>query len=212
MGKKKGSLKSEMAFKFNVERLFELSPEGVYFWTSTFAEVLTVKEGSKRWSAFSKELVREFGVFGIRAYELHDEHGLHIHWLVNRRLPVAIIRPMAQRLGFGRINVKACDKGVGDYLAKYLSKEERAPCLKGKRLWACFGPVPWSRVKDIQVRSWLGSEYWRLRGDAMEVTREQSYGFLQEAQLNYTRWIQRVCGIEVWTPPELPDVSGEIPY
>jgi len=70
------SLKSHTAFKFNVERLFESSRSGVYFWTSTFEKVLTVKEASQRWPAFAKELVRELGLFGVRVYELHDEHGL----------------------------------------------------------------------------------------------------------------------------------------
>ena len=71
-----GTLKSQTAFKFNVQRLFEASPTGVYFWTSTFREVLTVKDVSKRWSAFSKEIVRDLGVHGVRVYELHGEHGL----------------------------------------------------------------------------------------------------------------------------------------
>ena len=53
-----------------------------------------------------------------------------------------------------RIHVKRCGKWVADYLAKYLSKEVRAGCLKGKRLWATFGDATWTRVKDIVVRSW----------------------------------------------------------
>src|ERR1017187_2343949 len=134
-----GNLKSRTAFKFNVERLFNSSESGVYFWTSTFHEVLTVKEASERWSAFSKEIVRELGVHGLRVYELHDEHGLHVHWLVDRFLPVQIVRRIAERHEFGRIHAKRVGKWVGDYLAKYLSKEVRAACLKGKRLWAGFG-------------------------------------------------------------------------
>ena len=38
-----GNQKSRIAFKFNVERLFEGAESGVYFWTSTFVKVLTVK-------------------------------------------------------------------------------------------------------------------------------------------------------------------------
>lgn len=124
------SLKSQLAFKFNVERMFEASSSGVYFWTSTFEKVLTVKEASRRWSAFSKEIVRELGVFGVRVYELHDEHGLHIHWLANRFLPVQIVRRIAQKHGFGRIHVKRAGKWVTDYLAEYLhhrsARRERA--------------------------------------------------------------------------------------
>jgi len=208
------SLKSQLAFKFNVERMFEASESGVYFWTSTFEKVLTVKEASKRWSAFSKEIVRELKVFGVRVYELHDEHGLHIHWLANRYLPVQVVRRIAEKHGFGRIHVERCGKWVADYLAKYLSKEIRAGCLKGKRLWACFGDFKWGRVKDIFVRSWLGDEYRRIRNGAEGITREQSYGILQDALRNFVRWTDRVKGIEVWTPPPiaLPECEAGIPF
>lgn len=208
------SLKSQLAFKFNVERMFEESTSGVYFWTSTFEKVLTVKEASQRWSAFSKEIVRELGVFGVRVYELHDEHGLHIHWLVNRFLPVEVVRRIAERHGFGRIHVERCGKWVADYLAKYLSKQVRATCLKGKRLWACFGDFHWGRVKDIAVRSWLGDEYRRLRGGAEDITRRKSYSILQNATRNFIRWVEQARGIEVWMPSPVtpPECEAGIPF
>ena len=71
------------------------------------------------------------------------------------------------------------------------------------------------RVKDIIVKSWLGEEYWRLRGDDMGLTREQSYGILQDALRNFARWVDNAQGIEVWVPPlptELPERSPGIPY
>lgn len=91
-------------------------------------------------------------------------------------------------------------KDIGEYLAKYLSKSDRAECLKGKRLWAAFGDVPWTRVKDIRVQSWLGTEYRRLRGHDQGLSRCQSYGILQEAMINYARWLDQAIGIEVWVP------------
>lgn len=64
----------------------------------------------------------------------------------------------------------------------------------------------------ITVRSWLGEEYWRLRGDAMDITREQSYGILQDALKNYVRWVSLALGTEVWKPFEpLEDTLG-MPY
>ena len=207
-----GNQKSRIAFKFNVERLFEGTESGAYLWTSTFAKVLTVKEASKRWSGFSKELVRELKVYGVRVYELHDEHGLHVHWLANRFLPVQIVRAIALRHGFGRIHVKRCGKWVADYLAKYLSKEVRAGCLKGKRLWATFGDARWTRVKDIVVRSWLGDEYRRLRRGDVGLSREQSYGILQDALRNFARWVDNAHGIETWIPAALLEPISEIPY
>lgn len=55
-------------------------------------------------------------------------------------------------------------------------------------------------MKDINVRSWLGQEYWRLRGDGVEVSREQSYCILQEAPKNYARWVDQADGVEVRLP------------
>lgn len=103
--------------------------------------------------------------------------------------------------------MKRCGKWVGDYLAKYLTKEVRAACLKGKRLWAAFGDARWCRVKDIIVSSWLGTEYWRLRGDAVEVSCEQSYGILQDALRNFARWVDQAEGVEVWLPAAVPVLS-----
>ena len=45
---------------------------------------------------------------------------------------------------------------------------------------------------------WLGQEYWRLRGDGVEVSRSESYGVLQEALRNRAQWVDQGDGIEVW--------------
>jgi len=133
-------------------------------------------------------------------------------WLEDRYLPVQIVRRIAERHGFGRINVKRYGKCVADYLAKYLSKAVRAGCLKGKQLWAALGDATWTRVKDIIVKSWLGEEYWRLRGHDMELSREQSYGILQDALRNYACWIDNAQGVEIWTPPVFPESLMVISY
>ena len=91
-------------------------------------------------------------------------------------------------------------KRAGNYLAKYLSKEVGASCLKGKRLWAGFGNATWCRVKDINVRSWLGDEYRRLCGGVAGITRKESYSILQEALRNYARWVNGTNGVELWFP------------
>jgi len=122
------------------------------------------------------------------------------------------VRRIAEPHGFGRIHAKRCGKWVDDYLAKYLSKEVRAACLKGKRLWAGFGNAPWSRVKDINVRSWLGEEYRRIRGNVVGISREQSYSILQDALRNHTRWVDRADGVEVWVPEALAERIEGIPY
>ena len=43
------------------------------------------------------------------------------------------------------------------YMGKYLTKEDRAPCLKGWRLWAAYGGWTWTKVKDVQFESEFGS-------------------------------------------------------
>ena len=105
----------------------------------------------------------------------------HIHWVVDRFLPIQIGRRIAEQHGFRRVHAKRCGKWAGDYLAKYLSKEVRAACLNGKRLWAGFGKGTGCRVKDIEVQSWLGDEYCRLRGKSGKITRVQCYRLLQDA-------------------------------
>ena len=42
-----------------------------------------------------------------------------------------------------------------NYRAKYLGKQNRETCLKGKRLWAAFGRKDHTRVKDVEVDSTL---------------------------------------------------------
>jgi len=62
-------------------------------------------------------------------------------------------------------------------------------------------------------RPWLGEEYWRIRGDAKGITREQSYAILQDSLANYARWVSRAKGLEVWEPTAAAGVEDlEIPY
>ena len=50
------------------------------------------------------------------------------------------------------------------------------------------------------MRSWLGEEYHRLRGDAGAITRKESYAILQEALRHYARWVDGADGVETWLP------------
>ena len=60
---------------------------------------------------------------------------------------------LAERTGWGRIHVKIIPAEGASYLGKYLTKEGRAPCFKGWRLWAAFGPWKWTKVKDVKFES-----------------------------------------------------------
>lgn len=90
---------------------------------------------------------------GLRVFEMHKEHGLHVHLLTNKRIDVNECRKLSKRSGWGRIHVKRIPKSDTPYLAKYLSKE-RPEAFKGWRLWAGFGKCwNWTKVAHIQVES-----------------------------------------------------------
>lgn len=138
--------KSKAAFLFSSQRL---GTQGLYMWTFTFAEVLSIKDTRKRWNHLLTLLRRRWPeLCGLRVFELHDQHGLHVHLVTNRFIDVNEARRLSKIAGWGRIHVMRVPVEKAAYLAKYLSKE-REPCLKGWRLWAGFGNWEWSRVKDI---------------------------------------------------------------
>ena len=99
--------KSKFAFECNLDRIFEGRPIA-YMWTFTFPDLPVIDEAAQRWRHLVNWLVRCFQgtVFGVRVYELHRTHGIHIHAVINRRLNVNWIRHQAQHYGFGRIHVK----------------------------------------------------------------------------------------------------------
>lgn len=141
---------------------FRLTAEGlwkpgfrVYLWTFTFAEVVADWEGSRRFSAFLNLMRMSFTECkwgGVKVSELHREHGIHFHCLIDRRLPVDVVRRMAHLHGFGRIHVCVGQREAAKYLSKYLSKhKEGALCESGRkqRRWAAFGDVDRVRVSDL---------------------------------------------------------------
>ena len=73
--------------------------------------------------------------------------------VITSRINVVEVRLLAERAGWGRIHVKMIPAEGASYLGKYLTKEGRAPCLKGWRLWAAFGPWKWTKVKDVKFES-----------------------------------------------------------
>lgn len=113
----------------------------VYFWTFTFVETQPVWRSAAAWSALQRQLFDWFGKFrGIRVAEMHRLHGLHFHVLVDARLPVAVVRRLATRYGFGRIEVQAVrnKEAASRYLVKYLAKGESLPC-PGMKRWTRIG-------------------------------------------------------------------------
>ncbi len=149
--------KSKAAFLFSSR---VLGKQQLYLWTFTFKDLLGVKETRKRWNHLLTLLLRTWpDLQGLRVFELHEEHGLHVHLATNQFIDVNRARELALQSGWGRIHVTRMPCEHAAYLAKYLSKE-RPACLHRWRLWAGFGKSwEWTKVKDI-VRETLFSRVY----------------------------------------------------
>jgi hypothetical protein len=163
--------KSKAAFLFASQTL---GKQRLFLWTFTFKELLAVKETRKRWNHLLTLLLRAWpSLKGLRVFELHEEHGLHVHVVTNQFIDVNRARELATQAGWGRIHVTRMPKEHAGYLAKYLSKE-RPECLYRWRLWAGFGRSwEWTRVKDVLRENLFTSIYrackewkgWKGRSD-----------------------------------------------
>jgi hypothetical protein len=145
------------------------------------------KETRKRWNHLLTLLLRAWlKLQGLRVFELHEEHGLHVHLLTNQFIDVNRARQLALQAGWGRIHVKQIPREHAGYLAKYLSKE-RAECLKRWRLWAGFGAGwEWTKVKDVMRETLFSTIYrackewkeWQGRArffDRMDLVRQMMF-------------------------------------
>ena len=145
--------KTRAAFELTADRLF-VESRFVYFWTFTFAVLHDDWEASAMFSEFLNHLRKTIGGDwgGVRVVELHREHGVHYHALVNRRLAVDIVRRVGRCHGIGHMFVEKADSGACSYLAKYLSKQKKGPKTKSGRngrRWAAFGPITRTRISDL---------------------------------------------------------------
>jgi hypothetical protein len=150
--------KSKAAFLFSSQTL---GKQQLYLWTFTFAELLGVKDTRKRWNHLLTLLMRRWpNLQGLRVFEMHKDHGLHVHLITNQFIDVNCARELAHQAGWGRIHVARMPSEHAGYLAKYLSKE-RPECLRRWRLWAGFG-AGWqpTKVQDV-IRETLFSRIYQ---------------------------------------------------
>ena len=182
--------KSKAAFLFATKTL---GKESLYLWTFTFAEVLDIQDTRKRWNHFLTLMRQRWPELrGLRVFEMHKNHGLHVHLVTNRFIDVNEARPMAHQAGWGRIHVTKIPVERGAYLAKYLSKE-RPPCLKGWRLWAGFGGWDWTRVKDI-IRDSPFCRIYRACKEWLGWTGRK--GFFD--RMRFVAWLEFRTAVEGW--------------
>jgi len=146
--------KSAAAFQLSCRKLREHN-KVLYFWTFTFVEAQSDVWAMYMWKVFLQWLARwtDGQAKGVRVLELHREHGIHFHFIINRRISVDVVRRVAARWGFGWVDVRVCWDIPAAYLSKYLSKDYRRMYPCGMRRWACIGGFRGSKVRDLKLES-----------------------------------------------------------
>jgi hypothetical protein len=148
------------------------SGKQIYFWTFTVVETMDSWRFPPTWHRFLLALTNYFGrIKGLRVFEWHKRHGLHAHALIDERLSVHVVRRIARRFGFGRIQVRKAELRDGGYLAKYLGKDHgRMPY--GGRAWQRLGGVG-VRVNQVRFESargkWMRKRMILLRQEGLTV-------------------------------------------
>jgi len=112
-----------------------------YLWTFTFPDDVAPSVGTKRWAPFA-EWLRRSGKVAVRVLErgTRGEQRWHFHTVSPQRWDVNEVRPVAERYGFGRINVRRIPATRAFYVAKYVGKQfGETACRANVRLWGCIG-------------------------------------------------------------------------
>lgn len=136
------SLETEEPSEFSIQKTPSLPLRGsLYLWTFTTPDQNTLEILSKRWTAFTKRLRNmKLDVKWMRFFEPHkSEHGWHVHCVAVTRYDVSMIRPLAEKFGFGRLNVVRIPASKIGYVLKYVTKYRRQASDGKFRLWACNG-------------------------------------------------------------------------
>jgi len=145
------SLTEEEPSEEQVQILPTLPLKGwLYLWTFTTPDEVSLDVLSKRWTLFNNRLRNQkTGVRWMRFFEPHTSHGWHVHCVAASRYDVTMIRKLAAKFGFGRLNVIRIPAHKAGYVLKYVTKYKRRSSDGRFRLWACngFKGVTVSRVR-----------------------------------------------------------------
>ena len=76
-------MKSQTAFEYTIRKME--AEESCSFGMFTFRDVHSLKSAMALWNEFLTILKRKIGFRGVRVLELHDEHGVHVHVVTNKR-------------------------------------------------------------------------------------------------------------------------------
>ena len=189
--------KSKSAFLLSVQQLAKchsLRPDALYLWTFTLPTVMSIKEAKAKWNHLLTLLHQRFPrQRGIRVFELHDTHGLHVHLLCCYWMDVRDVRAIAEQVGWGRINVRTIPvTAAGNYLSKKFSRRER--CLKGWRLWESVGNWVSTKVKHVVVNNAFTRVYHACK---RRLGWESNHDFLHRMRIVNCMLRRTIC--EGWT-------------
>jgi len=113
----------------------------VYLWTFTFPDPATrcdAAAASAKWRRLS-DVFRQRGWVFLWVLEQGDVgKGWHYHAVTRQFWPVTSLRPIAERKGFGRVNVRPVPAERATYVGKYVGKNFAA-IESGVRRWGCVG-------------------------------------------------------------------------
>jgi len=131
----------------------------LYLWTFTTPDPVGLGELAVRWADFLHRWKQRRPLLPalrlLRVFEPHQRHGYHVHFVAARRYDVRMMRTLATKSNFGRINVLKMPAQKALYAAKYLQKHKRKPGEKAVRMWASVGfrgcPVNSVRITDSWV-------------------------------------------------------------
>lgn len=171
--------KTQFAFRCTAERLFEQEAP-IYFWTFTMRETLPDWCYSSVWSSMIRYLGNLYGgtLKGLKVIELHRDHGIHWHALLNKRVWVGQVRRIGRKIGVGRIQVERVRNvpGTIKYLSDYLSKEIIDQTIFYSKCcrWGTVGGFRGTRVRDVE----MDSEFHRRIRICQETIGQKRLGFL----------------------------------
>ena len=189
--------KSKSAFLLSLQQLarcHSLRPGELYLWTFTLPTAMSVKEAKAMWNNLLTQLHQRWPrLLGIRVFELHDTHGLHVHLVTSGWMFVGDVRVIAEKAGWGRIHVKIMQAAAaGPYLSKSFHRREQ--CLKGWRLWEGIGDWTWSTVKNIIVNSAFTRVYQACK---RRLGWESNHDFIHRMRIVNCMLRRTIC--EGWT-------------
>lgn len=187
--------RNQAALVFSVEKLAGMSKQ-LYFWTFTFKSTPICDEFAMMdWNALHNRLKHYFPMMrGVRVAELHINHGIHFHCIVNIRIPIQRMKRICRGSGFlagrnryldfGRMSVTKCDSQTVYYLCKYLTKQYATDNnFWHRRRWGSMGGFRVTRLEDVEYDTPVHRNY------------EQTFW---PVKISYKQWWFLVNLTEMW--------------